>query len=309
MKGDDTMTLFGAARAFIYRNARPLALARWRFHFEGGSAQDVLTALSFYQNPDGGFGHALESDCWNPSSSPIQTWNAGCILLEVGAPSEHPLVQGLLRYLDSGADFDAAHQQWLNVIPSNNDFPHALWWQYGEGGSEFRYNPTAMLAGFALLHAPSGSPLHLKARRITDEAIRWFMTGAAQHEQHVVGCFVTLHDCMKRAGLEIPADFDAALHQAVRETVCADAEKFRTEYVCRPSNLIGSADSPFAPDLAEAIQAECDSLEETQEPDGAWAVPWQWWTGYSEFEVAKNWWKSEIILERMQLWAAFGKKE
>lgn len=59
------------ARTFIYRNARPLDLARWQYHFEGGSKEAVLTTLAAYQNEDGGFGHALEPDSWNPNSSPI----------------------------------------------------------------------------------------------------------------------------------------------------------------------------------------------------------------------------------------------
>ena len=50
------MTVFEKARGFVYRNARPLELARWRFHFENGSADDVVTALSAFQNEDGGFG-------------------------------------------------------------------------------------------------------------------------------------------------------------------------------------------------------------------------------------------------------------
>ncbi len=301
------MTPYEKARAFIYRNARPLDLARWRFHFEGGPAEDVLRALAFYQNTDGGFGHGLEADCWNPASAPIQTWAAACILMDVDAPHEHPLVQGILRYLDSGTDFDEAHQQWLNVIPSNNDHPHAAWWSYGDNGSDFAYNPTAMLAGFALLHAPEGTPLQKKAQRIADEAIAWFMTGAAAGEQHVVHCFLTLRECLVRIGEAIPAAFDEALHAAVRATVCTDPEKWRTAYVCRPSMLIGSRESPFCTDIAEAIRAECAFIPETQDADGSWPVPWQWWTDYREWPIAENWWKSHIIIERMLFLMHFGK--
>jgi hypothetical protein len=69
-------------RRWMYRNARPLDLARWNFHFEKGGIPPVLEALSAYQNEDGGFGHAwkrmpgirilhlswrerLWRDCWN----------------------------------------------------------------------------------------------------------------------------------------------------------------------------------------------------------------------------------------------------
>lgn len=301
------MTTFDKARTFIYRNARPLDLARWRFHFEQGSAAEVLTALAFYQNPDGGFGHALEADCWNPASSPIQTWNAGCILMEVDAPREHPLVQGLLRYLGSGADFDETHRQWRNVVPSNNDHPRAVWWSYGETGSEFRYNPTAMLAGFALRYADAGSALYAKARQIADEAIAWCLEGSIHGEQHVLACFMQLWECMLRAGLPVSPAFDACLHEEIRRTVCTDPEKWRTEYVCHPSNLISSPESPFAADMADAIDAECAFLRETQGEDGAWPVNWQWWTPYTEFEVAANWWKSHIIIERMLFLKGFAR--
>ena len=47
---------FERARRFIFRNARPLDLARRNFLFAGGSRADVLPARAAYQNPDGGFG-------------------------------------------------------------------------------------------------------------------------------------------------------------------------------------------------------------------------------------------------------------
>ena len=68
--------IYEKARGFIYRNARPLDLALWKYHFENGNREDVLTALMAYQNADGGFGHALEADSFNPNSAPIQTWTA-----------------------------------------------------------------------------------------------------------------------------------------------------------------------------------------------------------------------------------------
>lgn len=53
---------FDAIRRWMHRNARPLDLARWQYHFESGSAEAVLQSLSAYQNEDGGFGHGLEAD-------------------------------------------------------------------------------------------------------------------------------------------------------------------------------------------------------------------------------------------------------
>lgn len=77
-------SLISVVSQWMKGNARPLDLARWRFHFEGGSQQAVLDELAAFQNPDGGFGNGLEADCWNPDSSPMQTWAATEILKEVG---------------------------------------------------------------------------------------------------------------------------------------------------------------------------------------------------------------------------------
>lgn len=58
---------------WMHRNARELELSLWRYYFEDGSREDVAAALSWYQNEDGGFGHALDADNWNPDSNPYQT--------------------------------------------------------------------------------------------------------------------------------------------------------------------------------------------------------------------------------------------
>ncbi|MCR3905876.1 MAG: hypothetical protein NUK62_02435, partial [Tenericutes bacterium] len=55
----------------IYHYGRPLEEARVKHLFFEGPANDVLKELSRFQNPDGGFGHGLEPDLWNPNSSPI----------------------------------------------------------------------------------------------------------------------------------------------------------------------------------------------------------------------------------------------
>ena len=84
---------FERARKFVYRNARPIDLALWKYHFENGNKDDVLTALAAYQNADGGFAHAIEPDFWNENSTPIATWAATCKLEQMGGVDRsHPIV-------------------------------------------------------------------------------------------------------------------------------------------------------------------------------------------------------------------------
>lgn len=47
------MNTFESARSFVYRNARPLDLALWQYHFENHDKENVLKVLSFYQKDDG----------------------------------------------------------------------------------------------------------------------------------------------------------------------------------------------------------------------------------------------------------------
>ena len=73
---------FTRARDFIYSKARPLERAMFAFHFEGGAVDDVLIALSQFQNEDGGFGQALEPDLRTPTSSALATGEGLYILKE-----------------------------------------------------------------------------------------------------------------------------------------------------------------------------------------------------------------------------------
>ncbi len=158
-------------KKWIYRNARPLDLARWKYHFEEEDLPAVLEALAAYQNEDGGFGHALEADAWNPYSSPIQTGTAVERLFEVHFQDRsHPVVQGILKYLDSGAEMDG--NTWRNVIASNNEYPHAPWW-HTDSDSTARsvFNPTAILAGFILRFADRESRLYTRGLIIAKELI------------------------------------------------------------------------------------------------------------------------------------------
>lgn len=91
------------ARRFVYKNARPLELAKWQYHFEDGSREAVLDTLACYQNTDGGFGYGLEPDYWNPHSSPSQTYEATEIIWEIGMEREdadHPVIQGILELFE-----------------------------------------------------------------------------------------------------------------------------------------------------------------------------------------------------------------
>lgn len=302
------MTTFEKARLFIYRNARPLDLARWQYHFENGSQEAVLNALSAYQNADGGFGHALEADSFNPNSAPIQTWAAICILDEIGCEdASHPIIQGILRYLESGADFDSRRRQWLNTVPSNNDFPCAVWWNYDDSDNSFRYNPTAALVGFIVRFADKDGKLYSLGCEIAKEAFDWYMESIPLEESHIAKCFVQLYEYLNRANSDI-ADmelFRTKITEQVALNICKDTSKWNKEYVTLPSNFIMSKDSIFRDGNEELISEECRLIKECQQSDGSYNIPWLWYNDHKEYEIAANWWKSDFCIRYMRFLREF----
>lgn len=291
--------VFQKARGFIYRNARPLDLALWKHAFEGGDRRDAVDALAFYQNADGGFGHAIEPDLWNPESTPIGTWKATRILGELGATAADGIVKRLLGYLDSGRDF--AENMWFNTVKSNNDHPHAIWWECKAAAGVPDLNPTLSLAGFALRYAEKGSALYKKANGIAVSAVEAFIKKPIC-DMHITPLFLQLYEYCSAsegiAGIDMSA-FKTALYGAVTKTVCRDSDRWFTEYVCKPSSFYDGSGLVFDILGRELCLKEGELLAERQLADGSYPVTWLWHNDYNEYYVAANWWRSSILRDNM----------
>lgn len=292
---------FESARNFVYKNARPLDLARWKCLFENGGKEEVLKFLSAYQNEDGGFGHALEPDCWNPHSSPVQTWTATQIIKEINLEDkEHPIIQGILNYLSSGKDFDG--HTWANTIPTNNDYPHAPWWTF-DPDQETTYNPTASLIGFILKFADKNSALFEMTRVLTQEAYAYFTSHYPLDAMHTVANFVDLYESLVESSVDDLVDlteFKCLLQAQIQHVVTYDTTKWAIDYVCKPSLFIDTKSSVFYQDNEEVCANECEFLAKTQEADGTWAVTWGWGDYPEEWAISKNWWKSDLIIKNLK---------
>ena len=285
---------YDKARSFIYRNARPLDLARCQYHFENGPKEAVLTALAAYQNDDGGFGHALEADSWNPNSAPIQTWTATEILREIDFTDiTHPIIQGILRYLASGQDFDGHF--WYNTVRSNNDYPHAPWW-HTESNSTCHndYNPTACLAGFIIRFADKDSELYRLGCRIAKEAYDSYLGQGLLNDMHTGLCYIRLLQYCEEAGtinvIDLPKLKEKLVLQ-VNSSITKDTAEWETGYICKPSQFFSNKDSIFYADNKDIADYECEHIIKSQLEDGTWNIPWGWNRYPDEWAISKNWWK------------------
>ena len=303
-------TLYKNARAFVLRHARPLDWARWQYHFEGGDRQTVLTALQAYQNADGGFGHALEPDAWNPASTPIQIWAAAEILREIGMDdAKHPVMRGILQYLASGQDFDG--HTWANAPSSNNAHPHAPWWHsQSTSTSHHSYNPTACLAGFILRFANKGSPLSALGQRVARAAYDAYMAGPLFQDMHTAACYVRLWQYVSEIGgvdgLDLAA-LETKLLEQVGHCITHDTALWETGYVCRPSQFFRDRHSVFYPGNEAIADHECTFIARTQLPDGSWPIPWHWDAFPEEWALSKNWWKGHVAVSNLLFLKGMGK--
>lgn len=299
---------FTRIEGWMRRNARTLDMARWNYHFAGGPQSAVLEALAAFQNEDGGFGHALEPDAWNPHSSPLQTSTAVELLLELEiTDNRHPIVQGILKYLDSGADMDG--DTWHNVIPSNNNYPHAPWWHTDSSStSHSPFNPSAILAGFILRVADQDSQLYARGTDIALKLSDSFLRNPGI-ERHPLKCVLILLDCIGRSGLQGRFPYEqliAAAEDRINRLLEASAADW-SGYSTRPSVFIETPDSLGFKANAAMLERDLDYIIAGRNSEGLWDLTWSW-DGYDKaFALSENWWKAVIAINNLRLLRAFGR--
>ncbi len=299
-----TKEQFEQIRRWVGRNARPLEFARWQCQFENGDPQTVVQRLLSYQNPDGGFGHGLEPDSWNPNSSAYQTWYALSTLLACGQLN-HPAAGDCLRYLD--ACQEATDDGWQFTIASNDHYPHAPWWHYDEKTNAAEsFGLSLSLALFAALGAQGMPALAQKAQRILKTAIKELFVRENFGEMDV-GAYLALAQML--AQLPFAVDHPDRVRRRVYELAIGhietDPQNWRF-YRPRPSAFIASAQSPLFAPCQTAVMQELDYLIDTLPQDDVWDIPWTWGGAYEpQFQIARNWWKAQKAMDHLAFLGAF----
>ncbi len=301
-------TTYEKARAFMYRNARPIDLVRFQYHFENGSKESVMNVLSYYQNDDGGFGHAVEADCWNPNSTPLHSNTASEIIREIDfEDGNHPVIKGLLKWYESGEHFNG--KTWAITVPSNNYYPHAPWWHIDSISScHTDYNGTAQIAGFIVRYSDKESDIFNLGVRIANEAIAALLPDEIR-DMHTCTCYMRMAELFEKANATEYIAFDELkekLHKSINKLIETDTSKWNG-YVCQPSCFISSNKSEYYPDNKEIADYECEHIIKTQLEDGSWGIGWNWGNNYpDEWAISKNWWKGQWIIQNLLYLKGFG---
>ncbi len=291
------------AKSFIKENARPLELALYHYFYEGGSKQKIIEELAKYQNGDGGFGHGLEADNWNPNSNPIATNDALITLHRISAMDEcKDMIDGMITYLLSHDSFDEKQKRWLFAIESNKDYPHAMWWDK-DGDGIAAFNPTMSLAAFVYCY---GGKLAYYGEIIRAGAA--YLEKTANISGDSLKCFLLCYELLLENGIEDIVDLvkmKTTLSDRLGSVICKDTAKYGVEYVSVPSDFFAGMYQEFITgEMQNLIDTEKAVLARLQMEDGGFDISWKWGNGYTEFEQARNWWRPRVTLDKLLFWDA-----
>jgi hypothetical protein len=280
------------AREFLLRNARLLERRRYSCLFEDGDPDAVWTTLLGYQNPDGGFGHALEPDLRGTESEPIPVWTAFGVLDEIGL-LDGTTASPAISYLDTisrpggGVPF---------VLHAATGSPHAPWWKTAPGTQPAWLNPTAGLCGLLYKnHVPS---------KWLDRAAGWCwkeidrLREFGPYEGRVLLQFLDHVPDQDRAADVLVRLRTSILRKGVVDLTCRNKGT-----VHRPLDL-----SPHPGRLSrtlfsdEVIERNIDAIEKAQRADGGWSINFPVWTPITQFE-----WRGVQTIEMLKVLQANGR--
>jgi hypothetical protein len=264
-------TIIEQAQTFIWNNARLLERQLFSFLFQNGDRQKVLMALMAYQNPDDGFGNALEPDKRSASSQPIDQEFALRVLDDIGF--EDWLAAQICDFLitittvEGGVPF---------VLPTVRDAPRAEWWNTEDHPSA-SINPTASISG--LLHKHHFQ--HAWLERATEFCWQKIesLENPSDHDLLCVVLFLEHVPDRERANKEFKR-----LEEQLKKHMALDPDA--SGYVQKPLTW-----APTPASLCRAlfedtlIDLHLDMLAAGQQPDGGWQISWPAISAASELEA------------------------
>jgi hypothetical protein len=295
------------ARDYIENNARPLEKARFSYHFNSGPVDDVIVELKEYQNTDGGFGNALESDLRAPESSALCTSVAFQVLREVGKYDPDEMTTKAIRYLLD--TFDNEKITWRIIPKTAERYPHAPWWLQ-EGREEqfnvFSLNPAAELLGCLIDYGKGIVPESL-IQKILDKAMT-YLAGLEEIEMHDFLCCQRLYES-RNIDVKVKEQLIVQLQRLLKTAISLDSREWE-RYSLRPVQAADRPDSPFYPALRETVMENLDYEIKTFQPNGSWPLTFSWGDIFPEIqEEIKREWSGVFNLKKLLALKVYGRIE
>jgi hypothetical protein len=275
----------------VWTHARLLERAIFSYRFLGGSPTPILEILRSYQNPDGGFGQALEPDLRAPDSHPLFAEFALRTLYECRlreASLVYPLCEFLARHTDLQEGIPT-------IFPSSQNYPRADHWK-GPYGIQPSMDRLIGLVGLACWQGVQ-HPWLKEAREVCLEKI----TATTFTDAHTL---LTAFCLLESLAQEM--DVSELFARLSRELFAADWFRLETpvvEYGLTPLTFAPAPDAFCRRMFTEAqIAAHLDDLASKQEEDGGWPVQWQ-----PPGETALWEWRAQKTVSALATLRAYGR--
>ncbi|THV33551.1 hypothetical protein [Glycomyces buryatensis] len=285
-----TRDAFEAAERYIALNARLIDRLRFASRFHDAAADPVLEAVRAYQNPDGGFGSAIEPDLRGAGSQPQGIEMAFWALDEAGVFDESTVLRAC-DWLQANATPEGG-VPW--VLPSVVHDQRGPWWQPQGERPPAALNPTAPIVGLIQAHGVE--------HPWVEAAGEFCWRGIAALDE--IGSYDTM--CVL-AFLERTPERERAesefkrLKASLRATAALDPDA--PGHVHSPLDLAPSPDSLGRSLFTGAeINLHLDALITAQGEDGGWAPNFEMWT-----PVVAHEWGGYLTRMRLTTLQAYGR--
>lgn len=271
----------------LYQKARDVDVSFYNCLFYEDDIELLLTALSMYQNEDGGFGRNLDVDNLNPNSTPITTYLALNYLYEAGLKKEDledyylEMINNTFIYLFEKAPFE--NNKWPMTVPSNNDYACASWFKHSADSNNI-FNPTAAIIAFGILFLDVNNMYYKKCISLVDDVIDYYL-GLEEVEKHIIGVYNILVEVLQNNNIN-PNKFNQLkekLFTDAKNIVC-DKDHFSSDYPNFPLELFREYQKNI--EINELIDDNLDYLLETRKTHGLWECNWKWGNNYPEQDIA-----------------------
>lgn len=283
------------AKEFIYDNARLLDRKRYEYHFEGGTSVDVINVLRNYQNPDGGFGNALEPDIRCPQSQPVPTEMALGIMEEVNH-AEASMIKGIAKYLH---DISLEQGSVPYVFKHASEYSHAPWWST-EDDTQPSINPIGRLVGL-LYKQKACTDFFLEDWFKKHEQYIWnYMDHETPHGYHDIIQLITfLENTPDRNKAEI---YQSRVDDYLLQPGVIERDPQAEGYVQKVLDwcpLSSSYPRKFVTE--EDIKTHLQALLDQQQEDGGWTISWPAVSIGTECE-----WRGWVTVDRLRTLKSYG---
>ncbi|GAA0337904.1 hypothetical protein GCM10008967_30230 [Bacillus carboniphilus] len=251
-----TKESFLRARYYLMNHGRDIEQALFRFYFEDGSKEEVISVLDFYQGENGGFRNMGEGG--SLITNGIDTTMAFQYLTEIGASAKDSIVQkGIHYFIDT---YDHVLKGW-----------HA--WP-GRTSTSWVDNPNAEIVGYLYEYRELVPDEFL--HEVTEQALSCMSTIHTTDEPHQFYFLSAL--CHFRLAERIDKPYKSRilkqLEVDIEDIIETDGSKWSTTYCAKPFFFAHSPSSPLYHSIKPYVIQSLENEVMTQGVEGNFILNW-----------------------------------